>query len=73
MEATLVDAGGGLLEWVRLFDVFRSDQLGPNRRSLAYRLRFRALDHTLTEDELAAVRRRAIEAVETSHNARLRS
>jgi phenylalanyl-tRNA synthetase beta chain len=73
VEATLVDAGGELLEWVRLFDVFRSDQLGPGHRSLAYRLRFRALDHTLTDDELAAVRQRAIEAVETSHSARLRS
>src|SRR5207237_1635959 len=52
VRATLVDAGGELLEWVRLFDVFRSDQVGPGRRSLAFRLRFRALDHTLTDDEL---------------------
>ena len=56
-------AGGDLLERVWLFDVYRSAQLGPGRRSLAFRLRFRALDRTLDDTELAAVRQRAIDAV----------
>ncbi len=69
----LRNAGGALLEDVWLFDVFRGPQLGEGRRSLAFRVRFSALDHTLAEDELAALRARCIEAVESSLPARLRS
>jgi len=43
------------------------------QRSLAFRLRFSALDHTLTETERADVRRRCIEAVELRHGAALRA
>ena len=63
---------GDLLVDVRLFDVFRGPQLGEGRRSLAYRLRFNALDHTLTDEEVGEVRRRCIEAVESSLPAQLR-
>jgi len=66
-------AGGDELEDLWLFDVFRGPQPGAGRRSLAYRLRFSALDHTLAEDELAALRTRGIEAVESAFGARLRA
>ena len=56
-----------------LFDVYRSDQVGAGRRSLAFRLRFRAPDRTLDEADLAAVRQQAIDAVVGSHGATLRS
>ncbi|CAA9495398.1 MAG: Phenylalanyl-tRNA synthetase beta chain [uncultured Solirubrobacterales bacterium] len=56
-----VRAGGGeLLRSVRPFDLYRGDQLGPGRKSLALRLVFRAADRTLTEAEIAE-RRAAIE------------
>jgi phenylalanyl-tRNA synthetase beta subunit len=41
-------------------------------RGLAFRLRFSALDHTLTDDEMGRLRSACIEAVETVHRARLR-
>jgi phenylalanyl-tRNA synthetase beta chain len=63
VEARLRAAGGELLESVRLFDVFRSDALGEGRRSLAFGLRFRSLDHTLTDEEVAAARQQCIDAV----------
>ena len=72
MAATLRSAGGGLLEEVRLFDVFRSEALGPSRKSLAYALRFRAPDRTLTDDEVAKLRQRCIDAVRKVHGAELR-
>jgi phenylalanyl-tRNA synthetase beta chain len=72
VEATLRQAGGDVLEDLWLFDVFRGPGLAPGRRSLAYRLRFSALDHTLSDTELAALRRRCIEAVEAAHTAQLR-
>jgi phenylalanyl-tRNA synthetase beta chain len=73
VEATLRDAAGPLLEDLRLFDVYRGPGLADGRRSLAYRLRFCALDRTLTDDEVAEARRRCIEAVESAHAARLRA
>ena len=61
-----------------MFDVYRrgtsvsGSQVPPGRRSLAYHLRFSSLDHTLTDEELAGLRRRCIEAVETAVGATLR-
>ncbi len=50
---TLVSAhGGGLLQAVRLFDIYRGAPLGSDEKSLAFRLRFAAGDRTLTEAEV---------------------
>jgi phenylalanyl-tRNA synthetase beta chain len=57
---------------VRAFDEFRSDALGPGRRSLAFALRFRAPDRTLTDAEIAGLRQSAIDAVVGAHGAELR-
>jgi phenylalanyl-tRNA synthetase beta chain len=73
VERALREAVGDLLEDAWLFDVFRGPQLGDGVRSLAYRLRVAASDHTLTEDELADLRRRCIAAVEGSVGATLRA
>ena len=73
VAATIVQAGGKLLASVSLFDVFRSEQLGEGRRSLAYTLRFEAADRTLNDAEVAAARQTCIDAVTTTHNATLRS
>ena len=73
VRRTLLEAGGERLESVELFDVFRGPQLGDGRRSLALRLRFSALDHTLTEEELSALRSQCVAAVVSAHGADLRS
>ncbi len=57
----LRDGAGELLESVRLFDVYRGEQLGDGQASLAYTLRFRAPDRTLTVEEVSALRTRAVE------------
>jgi phenylalanyl-tRNA synthetase beta chain len=72
IEATLREAAGPLLVDLRLFDVYRGPGMPEGTRSLAYRLRFCALDRTLTDEEVAAARRRSIDAVEAAHPARLR-
>lgn len=56
-----LEAGAGeLLEDVRLFDVYSGAQLGDGRRSLAYKLTFRAPDRTLTVEEAVAARDAAV-------------
>ena len=69
---TLADAAGELLEDTGVFDVFRSDALGPGKKSLAFGLRFRAPDRTLTDEEVGGLRRRCIEAMARQHGAVLR-
>jgi phenylalanyl-tRNA synthetase beta chain len=63
----LRDGVGELLEEIALFDVYTGPQIGENRKSLTFALRFRAPDRTLTEDESSAARdaavRRATERV----------
>jgi phenylalanyl-tRNA synthetase beta chain len=54
-------AGAGLLlEDVRLFDVYTGEQAGEGSKSLAYTLRFRAPDRTLTADEVSTARDAAV-------------
>lgn len=62
VEAALVAGAGELLESIRLFDVYRSEQLGEGRKSLAFALRLRAPDRTLTDDEIVAARQSAVDA-----------
>jgi hypothetical protein len=50
--------GSGLLEEVALFDVYTGEQAGEGNKSLAYTLRFRAPDRTLTDEEVTAARGR---------------
>ncbi|MDC0767743.1 phenylalanine--tRNA ligase subunit beta [Streptomyces sp. HD] len=61
VEAALREGAGELLEGIRLFDVYVNDeQLGDGKKSLAYALRFRAGDRTLTVDEASAARDAAV-------------
>ncbi|MFC7992277.1 phenylalanine--tRNA ligase subunit beta [Streptomyces pilosus] len=61
VEAALREGAGPLLESIRLFDVYdNAEQLGEGRKSLAYALRFRAADRTLTVDEASAAREAAV-------------
>ncbi len=60
VEAALRDGAGALLEHVRLFDVYTGPQVGEGRKSLAFALRLRAPDRTLTATEAAAVRDAAV-------------
>jgi phenylalanyl-tRNA synthetase beta chain len=64
--------GGDLLESIRLFDVFRSDTLGAGKVSLAFALKFRAPDRTLTDAEVGELRQRCIDAVVSAFGAELR-
>ncbi len=74
VEAALVaGAPAELLEGVRLFDVYTGAQVGEDRKSLAYTLRFRAPDRTLTAAEATAARDAAVAEAERRVGAVLRS
>jgi phenylalanyl-tRNA synthetase beta chain len=60
VERALRAGAGPLLESIWLFDIYTGPQVGQGKKSLAYALRFRAPDRTLTEAEAAAARDAAV-------------
>ena len=72
MEAIIRQAAGKLLAEIELFDLYRGDQVGPGKKSLAYSLVYQAPDRTLTDDEVAKVRARIIRRTESELGAKLR-
>jgi phenylalanyl-tRNA synthetase beta chain len=72
VQAALVQSGGALLRSVSLFDVFKGEQIGSGKKSLAYRLTYQADDRTLTDAEVAQVRAGIVRHVQQSLGAVLR-
>ena len=67
------EGAGELLEDMQLFDVFTGPQIGENRKSLTFALRFRAPDRTLTEDDASAARDAAVRRAVVAVGAELRA
>lgn len=65
-------SASGLIESVRLFDVYTGDQVPEGQRSLAFSLRLRAPDRTLTDADIKSAREAAVHAAETQFSATLR-
>jgi len=60
VSRALAEGAGELLEQLRLFDVYTGEQVGPGKRSLAFSLRLRAADRTLTSREATQARDAAV-------------
>lgn len=61
-----------ILEEAKLFDVYRHDKLGLKKKSVAYSLRFRGKDRTLTDEEINSCMEDIITELETTLGAELR-
>lgn len=64
VEQTVRQAGGTLLESVRLFDVYRGERIPEGTRSLALSLTFRSSERTLTDDEVDQIVGQIVQALE---------
>ena len=73
VQRALIDGAGELLESISLFDVYTGGQVPAGHRSLAFALRFRAPDRTLTDAETAAARTAAVAVAEQRCGAVLRA
>jgi phenylalanyl-tRNA synthetase beta chain len=72
--AEQIQAGGGaILTDLRLFDVYRGEQIGAGKKSLAYSLTYQDPKRTLTDKEVAKVRNRIIKRLEDELGAGIRS
>jgi phenylalanyl-tRNA synthetase beta chain len=73
VEAMIAQTGGSLLTQVTLFDVFRGEQLGAGKKSLAYQLTYQHAERTLTDDEVAKLRDRIVRRLAQELGAQLRA
>ncbi len=73
IERAVRQIGGSLLESVELFDEYRGDGVPDGRRSLAFRLVYRAGDRTLTEEDIEPVHQNVRESLQEKFQVTLRS
>lgn len=72
IEAVIRENGGNILESVRLFDVYRGSRLGEGKKSVAFALVYRDAGKTLTDEDVAEVHDKVLEALKKKLNAVLR-
>jgi phenylalanyl-tRNA synthetase beta chain len=66
-------AAGPELRQMHPFDVYRGEQVGEGRKSIAFRVAFQSPERTLTDEEAAALRVRIVEALRERFDAELRA
>ena len=71
VEAVIREAGGAMLRSTTLFDLYRGDQVGAGRKSLAYALTYQHDERTLTDDEAAKIRGRIVKKLRDALGAEL--
>ncbi|MFE5776991.1 phenylalanine--tRNA ligase subunit beta [Brachybacterium sp. NPDC056505] len=73
VEAAIIAGIGDVLESVHLFDVYTGDQAGEGRKSLAFAVRLRSQEGTLSAKEIGAARERCVQAVASAVGGVLRA
>ena len=72
IEKVIKEFGGKILETVRLFDVYRGQQVEDGKKSVAFSLVYRDKDKTLTDEEVTEVHSKVLDALKDKLNAVLR-
>ncbi len=72
VSQALADAGAGLVEAVELFDLYRGTQLPEGKKSLAFRLRYRSSEDTLTDKKVDKVHTKVQKAAVSRFGAQVR-
>jgi phenylalanyl-tRNA synthetase beta chain len=67
------EAAGADLREVRVFDVYRGEQVGDGRKSVAFALAFQSPERTLSDDDASALRTRIVDALASRFDAQLRA
>jgi phenylalanyl-tRNA synthetase beta chain len=73
VEALIAQTGGKLLVKVELFDIYRGEQIGAGKKSLAYKLTYQHPERTLKDEEVAKVRTKIVRRLEKEISAKIRS
>lgn len=72
IEKVILKKGKKILESVNLFDIYRDNKLGENKKSVAYALKFRDKSKTLNDEEVNKVMEEILAELEKQFKAELR-
>jgi phenylalanyl-tRNA synthetase beta chain len=73
VASVIRQAGGRTVTNITLFDVYRSEQIGKGKKSLAYSVTYQSADKTFTDNDVAQIRQRIIRRLDQELDARLRT
>jgi len=73
LVAAACEAAGDELREIRVFDVYRGEQVGEGHKSLAFAVSYQAPDRTLSDDDAARLREAILDAWRARFDVRLRS
>ncbi|MCW5875508.1 MAG: phenylalanine--tRNA ligase subunit beta [Anaerolineales bacterium] len=73
IEALIRQTGGKMLSDLQLFDVYRGEQIGAGKKSLAYQLTYQDAERTLTDEDVSKMRHRIVKRLEQELGAKLRA
>lgn len=72
MLSLIKTTSGDLLESVEIFDIYEGEQIGENKKSVAFSLVYRAKDRTLTDEDVNAKFNKIVKVLGRNFNAELR-
>jgi phenylalanyl-tRNA synthetase beta chain len=73
VQTLIANTGHPMLTQVRLFDVYRGEQIGPGKKSLAFNLTYQSETRTLTDKVVAKQQQKILTSLERELGAKLRS
>ena len=65
LEKAIIRGAGSLLENIKLFDVYKGEQIEKNKKSVAFSILLRSKDSTLTEEQTTAAMKKVFKELET--------
>ncbi len=73
IQAKIQEVGADLIEEVTLFDLYHGRQVSPGKKSLAYSIRYRSRERTLTDEEVDDIHRKVVSELEKTMGITLRT
>jgi len=67
------EAAGPELREMRAFDVYRGEQVGPGKKSIAFSVSFQSPERTLTDEDAGELRNRIVDTLQAAFGAELRA
>ncbi|MDO5718395.1 MAG: phenylalanine--tRNA ligase subunit beta [Tissierellia bacterium] len=73
IEKVIREIESDIISDIRLFDIYKGDQIGEGKKSMAYQIVYQAADRTLVDDDVNEIQERIINSLESEYNISLRS
>lgn len=73
IEGVIKSVDSDIIEDVKLFDIFTGEQIGEDKKSMAYEIIYRSKDRTLVDEEVNEVQKEIVNRLESKFGASLRN